>query len=298
MEISTEISSFKKIGNIKKILELLKMSGFTAYDFSMFNGGLADEILYADKYKDLATDLRKYADEIGIRCNQSHAPFPTMDKGDDKFYEVTFPKLIRSIEVSRILGAKICVVHPGHYRTAEENAQMYKQLEPYARNAGIKIGLENLWKWPIKENRAGQKVISHLQDDLHYAQKSACSDHFDFKKHLDLLPADIFVACLDIGHAQMKGMDTSVALMTETIGSRIECIHLHDTDCWHDNHQIPFTYNIDFSDVITALKKIGYKGDITLEADRFAARVPIELMPAAAKYMCAIAQYFKEQIEY
>ena len=129
------------------------------------------------------------------------------------------------------------------------------------------------------------------------ATPAACSHHDDFKKHLDLLPKDIFVACVDIGHAQMAGLDTSAVTMLETLGDRVEAMHLHDVDGTYDNHAVPFNQKIDYAPIIKAFKKIGYTGDITLESEHPAADVPIELYPAVASYMASIANYFKNQIE-
>ena len=282
MLLSTEIGSYRKLGDNKKILKLLKDTGFTAYDYSMFYGGLADELLYADNYVEKAKAFRAYADELGLPCNQAHAPFPTERKGAEEYNRETFPKIVRALEVAAILGAKVCIVHPCNDYTAEENAEMYKKFEPYARKFGIKIGVENMWNWNSEEK---------------HASAAACSHHDDFRKHLDLLPADVFVACLDIGHAEMKGLNTSAVEMVRTLNERLECIHLHDNDCWHDTHQIPFTYAIDFISLIQAMKEIGYKGDITLEADQFVAKVPMELFPAAAAYAVAVANYFKEELQ-
>lgn len=282
MLISTEINSYRKIGDNKKIIKLLKDCGFTAYDFSMFTGGLADEILCADDYKERAQAFRAYAEEIGIVCNQTHAPFATARKGNEEYNKQMFPKIVRAIEVSGILGAKVCVVHPCNDYTPEENAELYKSFEPYARKAGVKIGVENMWNWA-----SGSPT----------ATAAACSHHDNFRAHLDLLPADVYVACLDIGHAELRGLETSAVQMIERLSDRLEAIHLHDIDLTHDNHALPFNYNIDYAPIIEAFRKVGYKGDITLEADTFAKKAPLELLPAAARYAAAVADYFKTQIE-
>ena len=57
--------------------------------------------------------------------------------------------------------------------------------------------------------------------------------------------------------------------MIHTLGHRIQALHIHDNDCIHDDHQIPFSMNIDFSPIIKALRDIDYKGWFTLEADAF-----------------------------
>ena len=68
----------------------------------------------------------------------------------------------------------------------------------------------------------------------------------------------------------MKGLDTSAVKMLETLKDYVGCIHLHDVDLLHDNHQLPFNCKIDYAPIIETFKKIGYKGDITLESNSFA----------------------------
>ena len=280
MKISTEIDSFKKYGSIEKILMLLKESGFTAYDFSMFDG-LADEMLYADDYLEKAKKLRDFADGINLPCNQTHAPFATARKGDEEYNKAMYPKIVRAIEISGVLGAKVCVVHPCNDYTAEENAVLYKSFEEVARRSGVKIGVENMWNWNEKED---------------HASTASCSHHDDFKAHMELLPKDVFTACLDIGHAEMTGLNTTAVQMIETLGEYLTAMHLHDNNRWGDNHSIPFTYNIDFEPIVQALKKINYQGDITMESSRFASHAPVELIPACARYMASVAEYFRERI--
>lgn len=287
MLISTEINPFQGYGDVKKVIKMLKDAGFTAYDYSMFSHAHAN--LVAEDYKERAKEIRAYADSIGIVCNQTHAPFPTvvterrMPLNESVvFNEKSFEIVKRAIEFSGILGAKICVVHPCNDHGAEENAKFYLCLEETARTAGVKIALENMWNW--------------YPGDTH-ASPAACSHHDDFKKHLDLLPKDVFVACVDIGHAEMFGLDTSAVKMLETLGDRVEAMHLHDVDGTYDNHAIPFNQKIKYAPIIETLRKIGYKGDVTLESEHPAVDVPVELIPAAATYMAAIANYFKNEIE-
>ena len=288
MEVSTEIGSLLRLGDYKTVLKTLKESGFTAYDFSMFRGGLADEILLADDYLARARAFRAYADEIGIPCNQTHAPFPTLRKGNDEWNEMMLPRVRRAIEVSGILGARVCVVHPCNDYTAEENAVLYKSFESIAREAGVKIGVENMWN-----------CINSGTPDFK-ALPAACSHHEDFKRHLELLPSDVFVACLDIGHAEMRDLGTSAVEMIDTLGERLQAIHLHDVDLRYDSHAMPFTYKaggIDYEPIIEALRRNGYTGDVTLECDRFAIFLPVPLLSAGARYAASIADYFKKRIE-
>lgn len=67
----------------------------------------------------------------------------------------------------------------------------------------------------------------------------------------------------------MRGSNTSAVQMIKALGSRLQALHIHDNDKWHDSHQIPFSMDIDFAAIVEALKEINYKGYFTLEADQY-----------------------------
>lgn len=289
MYISTETASFEKYGDHKKIIKLLKDSGFDAYDFSVFHGDMGDRLVTSDDYLEKARELRAYADEIRIVCNQAHAPFPSATSDRYPRFEMTtaeynewvHAKIERSIEVAGILGAKVIVVHPWNDYTAEENAVLYQSFEAAARKANVKIGVENMWNW-----YAGEPTAS----------AAACSHHDDFKAHLELLPKDVFVACVDLGHAEMAGLNTNAVDMLKTLGERVEALHIHDNDLKNDCHYLPYTLWMDFDKIISALKEIGYKGDVTLESPGFMPRLPLELYPQGARFMAQVADHIRKKL--
>ena len=80
---------------------------------------------------------------------------------------------------------------------------------------------------------------------------------------------EYFVACLDLGHAEMRGSGTGAVNMIHTLGKHLQALHIHDNDQWHDSHQLPFTMKMDFDAIVKALRDINYQGDFTLEADQY-----------------------------
>ena len=257
MKTSTEINSIAKIVGMEKAVELCARAGFDAWDFSMFAMRTIDlganppsqnvHPLNGADYLGFARNLRKIGLDNGIVCNQSHAPFP-----------VHVPDvrscLKRAIECTAEAGGEICIIHPDNKKSAEENAEMYEELLPFAKSCGVKIATENMWGWDRE------------RDESSFA---ACATGEDFKKHIDVINDDFFVACLDLGHAEMRGSGDGAVNMIKTLGRRLQALHIHDNDRWHDSHQIPFSMNIDFAAVVKALKEIDYKGYFTLEADSF-----------------------------
>lgn len=131
---------------------------------------------------------------------------------------------------------------------------MYRRLLPFAKQHGVKIATENMWNWNAEKG---------------CARAAACSAPEDFDAHLKAINDEYFVACLDIGHAEMEGLNTSAVEMIRALGDKLQALHIHDNDKKNDSHQIPFSMDIDFKAVAKALKEINYKGYYTLEADSY-----------------------------
>ncbi len=257
MKISTEIATCARLVGEERAIELYAKAGFDAWDFSMFMMAKFDwktrsiidngHPLAGPDYLKFARRLKRAADDNGIVCNQGHAPFPVVNA-------TVRSRLKRAIECAAEVECDILIVHPDNYKSAEENAEFYNELLPFAKECGVRLAAENMWGWD-KE-----------QDQACFA---ACSTPEDFCKHIDIVGSESLVACLDIGHAEMRGLGTSAVEMIRALGDRLQALHIHDNDKWHDSHQIPFTMDIDFVPVVRALKEIGYKGYFTLEADQY-----------------------------
>lgn len=257
MKTSTEINSAANIVGEEKAIELIAKAGFDAWDFSMFKMCKYswsekrlldnDHPLAGKDYLSFARKLKRIGLDNGIVCNQSHAPFPT-SSGEIRSY------MKRAIECTAEAGGEICIIHPDNDKSPEKNAEMYHELLPFAKEHNVKIATENMWNW------------NNEKDESSFA---ACATSESFCKHIDVVNDPFLVACLDIGHAEMRGSGNGAQQMIRELGHRLQALHIHDNDRWHDSHQIPFSMKIDFEQVISALKDIGYTGYFTLEADSF-----------------------------
>ena len=257
MKISTEINSIAKKVGMEKAVELCAKAGFDAWDFSMFDMCKIDwktklpiqdeNPLNGTGYLNFARKLKTIGLDNGIVCNQSHAPFPMAVPAVRSY-------LKRAIECTAEAGGEICIIHPDNDKNAEQNAEMYAELLPFAKSCGVKIATENMFNWDMAKNESSF---------------AACATGEDFKKHIDIINDDFFVACLDLGHAELRGSGDGAVNMIRALGYRLQALHIHDNDQWHDKHQIPFSMNIDFGAIVKTLKEINYQGYFTLEADTF-----------------------------
>ena len=284
MLISTEINSIAKHVGEEKAVELVAKAGFDAFDFSMFAMGTYDwankkilctgHPLQGGDYLPFARKLKKIAEDNGIHCNQSHAPFPIYCK---EIWDLQR----RAIECTAEAGGTICIIHPDNFKSAQENAELYQQLLPFAKDHGVKIATENMWCWDKEKDQASF---------------AACCDPQSFLEHLEVVNDPYFVACLDIGHAEMRGLNTTAPQMIHALGHHLQALHIHDNDLHHDSHALPYTMDINFTAVAHALRDIGYAGYLTLEADRYCADATQEQLPDYVANMAAAARRLEAEI--
>lgn len=278
MKTSTEIWSIAKLVGEEKAIEHVAKSGFDAWDFSMFemcrydrqNARViqTDHPLSGRNYLSFVSKLKRIGLDNGIVCNQTHAPFPT-----DANEVMSFMK--RAIECTAEVGGEICVIHPLKKVELEKNIDMYSELLIFAKSCNVKLAAENIYTWNVEKD---------------IAMPAACSTAYDFCALIDAIDDESFVACLDIGHAEMMTDGTNAPAMIKALGNRIKALHICDNDKRHDSHQIPFSMSIDFDGVVSALKHIGYKGYFTLEAGSFLDGYTSENIHKAVKNLALAAQ--------
>ncbi len=292
MLISTQNGCLYRTFGLKESIRILSEAGYDAYDVSLYDlPKLVDDPLNGEDFREYAKEIRAYADSLGIVCNQSHAIFPAI-RGDEKDPE-RYEHLIRHMEIASILGAKITVVHPAQHlyyhknveKLKEINLEFYRSLIPYCEKFNIKVAVENMWRRYY--DKAGNAIVD-----------SVCSRPEEFCEYVDMLDSPWIVACLDIGHVSLVGVDMTE--MIHKLGHRLQALHVHDTDTVSDLHTLPFQEKIDYEEVTQALADIGYEGDITLEADQFLSNLPaanVEAYQAAAIYMCSVARTVREMVQ-
>ncbi len=283
MKISTEIFSSSQIVGEQRAVELVAKAGFDAWDFTMFSMHRFDKStqtffktdhpLSSKNALEFSRNLKKIGFDNGIICNQAHAPYPSSFANIDT--------LKTAIECAAEAGANIIVVHPMNKESAEKNAELYNLLLPFAKQHNVKIAAENMWNWDNEKN---------------HSCFAACATPESFNKHLDLVNDEFLVACLDIGHAEMKGSETSAEKMILSLGNRLKALHIHDNDKLFDLHKIPYTDKIDFDKIAAALRKIGYSGYLTLEANRAFSELCESQVPAKLNELYLSVNKLKNKI--
>lgn len=103
-------------------------------------------------------------------------------------------------------------------------------------------------------DRAGELGINVAFENLRNIQ--------NLTSVLDRIEVPHIGYCYDSCHHMNYAPDTDLLKM---YGQRLKAIHLQDNGGTHNQHQLPFDGNIDWSHIMGKLKETGYDGAITLE---------------------------------
>jgi sugar phosphate isomerase/epimerase len=294
MLLSISTSPANEYLNYKEAIRIIYEAGFDAFDLSLCEMTRhceevnPDNIFNGDDYIEQARALRRFADELGIVCNQAHAPFHS-STGNPETDKILYDLIVRSMEIASIVGAKIIVVHPKQHLlygdNKEElfkmNVEFYNSLIPYCEKYNIKVAVENMFQG----NSASGTIVD-----------STCASVWEFNKYLDTIDSEWIVGCLDLGHVSLVRSDVS-GFIRNMGNKRLQALHVHDTDFKSDGHTIPFCEKMDYEDIAKTLGEIDYKGDFTYEVNKFFFHKPIELLPAAHKYACEVGRYLIAKVE-
>ncbi len=271
---------FQKVGEVRGI-EMIKEAGFDGVDFTYY-GHEEDSPILGENYREYALKMRALLDEHGLICNQAHAPFSLKYGEPHDFSCKNYRDIVRSIESASILGVENIVVHSITVPANDEgitfeqyNYDYYKGFEPYCEKFGVKISVENLF---IRD----QKRKCYLNTRLGTPEALSA-----FVEKLD---SPWFNACIDIGHASLTGYEPEDFIRKMKPGI-LAALHVQDTDYMSDSHTLPFLGNLNWHEIMAALKDTEYPGEFTFEIIIYLKKFPAEHIAEALKFAAATGRY-------
>jgi sugar phosphate isomerase/epimerase len=267
-KISLCIEAFQKKFGDKGALLKAKEIGCDAVDFSLYLYDFYEEgSIYTKSDEEIFayfSELKKYADEIGIEIGQTHGRLQGFTKDREKNL-AKHENIRRDFLASNALGAKYCVmhtcsnIHVGNDEPDEVfdkvNDEMFLSIIPYAKKYGVIAVTETFGDAPAFGTCCYFGYVSNLIRA--YDRVASIGDNEKYYK-----------ICMDTGHTQ-KAMrfdnNPSPADAIRMIGKRLGCLHLNDNNGLTDQHKIPYSASVDFDDVLSALEEIGYEGNYNME---------------------------------
>lgn len=286
MRLSTETSWLRRRFDNYIAIKMIKDAGFDAFDFSFcYMMDQPENDMLDDDYIDKAYKLRAYMDEIGIECNQAHAPLDFDHTDEIALENVNYLRNVRSIAVASILGAQSIVVHPvgsvlqSELDYFEYNGRYLKSYIPYCEKFKMHISVENLNTYSdgkpigISGFTTPQEIITWVNN----------------------LESEWFNICVDTGHSAITGIEPE-DMISAMDNRQLAALHIHDNDRLKDQHLLPYAGSLNWEKITTALRKISYKGDFTLEAINFFSGVPDELIMPSLCYAEQVGRFLIDKI--
>ena len=288
MELSINVDGLSGRFGLEKAVKMAKNAGFNALDYFI---ALDDKNcqLHGENYRSIIADARRTAEKEGLRFNQTHAPFRYSVKEWNE--EGNFDYFIKALEITALLGAETCIVHPLHhmeYLGHEEeifrlNMDYYRRLIPYCKEYGVKACVENMFQ------------IHRIRKNITF---DTCSTVKEFIRYVDTLDSEYIVACLDVGHVVLPDGPDSPADFIRALGhDRLKALHIHDNDYRNDQHLVPYQGKIDWNAVTSALGEIDYTGVFTYEVCMTPFSMPDELVEEAVHLAGSIGKYLVKKVE-
>lgn len=187
--------------------------------------------------------------------------------------------LCKWIDMYEAIGIKNMVLHcdnlVGESIAREEkikrNIEKLKQIGEYIKEKDVTICLENLRPHGPED----ADLIDRSADDLLYIIEQVGSDKFGI--------------CLDTGHLNMTDRNPGEFILKA--GEKLKALHIADNEGEADQHMMPYCRgNVNFAEVVKALRVIGYNGLFNLEipGER---EIPAELRDEKIKFIKACYDY-------
>jgi len=261
-------------------LKLIRDVGFDTVDFGLFTlGKHPDE---SGDHTAWIASRRDYCDQLGLKINQTHAPFYEGCPMPEGYRE----RLLQCVKDTAALGAECMVVHADTWYEKSYNQWNYEAVlgavyEVYApavelaTRLGVKIAMETLHEW-----------LGNV-----YHRVRLCTFVEELNDIVGKFNCDTVGVCWDFGHAGLVYKNDQAEAM-KRLKYPILATHIHDNTFKRDSHNLPFQGSIDWYKAMRALAEVGYAGDLTLELNHGA--IPDELAPDFLDYTYKTAKHLAD----
>lgn len=257
--------------NIYEVVERFISNGIYASELADEHGF---ELL--QKSEDVVStgkEFAKFLKERNFEISQGHLWLKIKLCSED-----AVEKLYKWIDLYEAIGIKNMVLHCDNVSDSDlpksektmRNIEKLKMVADYIKDKEICICLENL-----RPHFEGEELIDRTVDDLLQIIEAVGSDKLGI--------------CLDTGHLNLTDKNHREFILKA--GDKLKALHIADNLGVKDDHLMPFNRGeVDFVDVVKALREVGYKGVFNLEipGERY---IPMELLDAKLQYIKAGYDY-------
>lgn len=290
MLLATSLNVFwDKEGSLapEAMLERCARVGFQGIDFNFcdYDRPRFERLVGARDAGAYARSLRAMAERLGLRFVQAHGPIY------DKFAarenaEPLHAWSRESIRWVAELGVPWIVFEPETFAGAWDSAHLrellqrnvayFRDLLRVAEQAAVGLAIEN-----------HADVFARSCHRRRYGSTPA-----ELIALVDALASPLVGVCWDVGHAQLQRLDQGRAL--RAIGTRLKALHIQDNDGATDQHLTPYLGQVDWPDVMRALRDIGYDGAFCYEAHNAIRVLPDALRDDMLRFTVSLARHLMQ----
>ena len=271
-----------------RMLERCAQAGFGGvdYNFCDFDKSMIEQMSGASGPASYFRSVRAKAEALGLRFVQAHGPM---------FNQFAEPASIAdrvalshdTIRWAAELEVPWIVFHSGTFPGAfdaehlmalrQRNVDFFASLLRTAEKVGVGIAIENLF-----DQSAGPAC-----------RRRYCATPEELVALIDVIDHPLVGACWDVGHAHLQRLDQTRAL--RAVGPRLKAVHIQDNDGVTDQHMLPFWGGIDWKELVSALREIGYEGTFCYETHRTFRDLPDALRDDMLRYAVHLGEYLLRQ---
>ena len=234
-------------------LQLVKASGFDTVDFGL--SAMQNDADDTGDHREWICRHRDLCDRLGLKVNQTHAPFFEGRPMPEGFVE----RVMQSLEDSAVLGADCMVVHADAWfepdyvqwdypKVVQSVYEVFAPIVERAEKLGVKLAMETLHEW------LGN----------HYHRMRLCTFVEELDDIVGRFASENVGVCWDFGHAAIVYKQDQFRAM-KRLKSRVIATHVHDNNAQTDLHGLPYSWSTNWEEGMKTLAEIGYQGDLTLE---------------------------------
>lgn len=217
-----------------------------------------------DEDRAFAEQIHALANQKGMKLSSYHFVGSVLDEDDPEQKRVRH-YMQKSLDIYSVLEPGVFVVHPGTFSDGgfKKNKVVHQaSLEKWGAEETHRRVVENLrWFGERAAEKGIRLAIENIYGGRFYSQ---IDELINLVEEVNL---DNVGFCLDVGHANVDGVDILSAV--QRMGRKLYEIHLHDNNGKKDQH-LPIGFGIvNWIEVIEALNSINYPGTATFEFFRW-----------------------------
>ena len=264
-------------------LGALKAAGYDSVDINIWPMCHPDGPMTKEDWKAHIETFVAASAKYDLPIYQTHGNTMGGTEWDDPAYphrELRHICTLRCVEAAKMLGADSIVLHPFNlahsaiYSATENKKACIAYLSPYieaAKKAGIKVAVENMIDFGRRHRRY------------------CAGDIFELIDLVDTINDPDVGICIDTGHANISGMAPGAAI--RAVGHRLFALHVNDnhSKAGQDEHLLPFLGDVNWADVMQALREVGYGGHLTYEVNP--QRIPPTVIHTWLRHTVEVGRY-------